>query len=142
MVKYMKKDIFFILLLSLISVVLIGCQSKDRNGFSEVNIMQVSISKSSGFGKVNSNFFIVYEDKETLDIFNNAISNAVKRDGIVDMAEPEFDLKVLYIDGNKQGYHLWVGEKGQKSTLMNVNDTHTIYAISEEITNQLVDTIK
>lgn len=124
------------------SVVLIGCQSKDSNEYSDVNISKVSVSKSSGFGKVNSDFFAVYEDKETLDIFNNAISNAVKRAGIVDIVEPEFDLEVIYTDGNKQGYHLWVGGKGQKSTLMNVNDTNTVYSISEEITNQLVDLVK
>ena len=138
----MKKSILFVLLLSLMPVVLIGCQSKESNGFSDVNITKVSISKSSGFGKVNSDFFTVYEDKETLDIFKNAISNAVKREGIVDMAEPEFDLEVIYTNGNKQDYHLWVGKKGQKSTLMDVNDTHTIYIISEEITNQLIDLVK
>ncbi len=124
------------------SVVLIGCQPKNSNEYSDINISKVSVSKSSGFGKVNSDFFAVYEDKETLDIFNNAISNAVKRAGIVDIVEPEFDLEVIYTDGNKQGYHLWVGGKGQKSTLINVYDTNTVYSISEEITNQLVDLVK
>ena len=138
----MKKISLFVLLLSFMSIVLIGCQSKNNNEYSDVNISKVSVSKSSGFGKVNSDFFAVYEDKETLDIFNNAISNAVKRAGIVDIVESEFDLEVIYTDGNKQGYHLWVGGKGQKSTLMNVYDTNTVYSISEEITNQLVDLVK
>lgn len=140
----MKKIILFVLSLSVMfmSIILIGCQSNDIKGLPDENISKVSISKSSGFGKVNSEFFTVYEDKETLDIFKNAISNAVKLEGIADMAEPEFDIKVVYTDGNKQGYHLWVGEKGQKSTLMNVNDTYTIYSISEEITNQLIDLVK
>jgi len=139
----MKKYILTVLLLSLMSVVLIGCQSKDSNESSDVNITKVSISKSSGFGKVNSDdFYTVYEDKETLDIFKNVITNAVKQEGIVDIAEPEFDVEVIYTDGNKHGYHLWVGEKGQKSTLMDVNDTHTIYLISEDLTNKLINLIK
>ena len=138
----MKKSILYVLLLSLMSVVLIGCQSKDSNGLSDGNITKVSISKSSDFGKVNSNFFTVYEDKETLDIFKNVISNAVKQDGIVDIAKAEFDVEVIYTDGNKQGYHLWVGEKGQKSTLMDVNDTNTIYLISEDLTNKFIDLMK
>ncbi len=138
----MKKIILFVLVLSFICSILIGCQSNDNRGFPNENISKVNISKSSGFGKVNFHFFKVYKNKETLDIFKNAISNAVKREGIADMAEPEFDLRVVYTDGNKQGYHLWVGEKGQKSTLMNVNDTHTTYSISEEITNQLIDLVK
>lgn len=107
----MKKIILFVLLLLFI---LVACQSNDKSRFSEVNISKVSISKSSGFGKVNANFFTVYKDKESLDIFNNAISTAVKREGIADMAEPEFDLKVSYTDGNKQGYHLWLGKKDKK----------------------------
>lgn len=138
----MKKIILFVLSLSVMSIILIGCQSSDSKGLPDENISKVSISKSNGFGKVNSEFFTVYEDKETLEIFKNAISNAVKLEGIADMAEPEFDIKVVYTDGNKQGYHLWVGEKGQKSTIMNVNDTHTIYSISEEITNKLIDLVK
>ncbi|MFJ7954528.1 hypothetical protein ACIQZG_23795 [Lysinibacillus sp. NPDC096418] len=138
----MKKIIFFVVSLSFMSVILFGCQSNDNNGHSDVNISKFSISKSSGFGKVNSDFFTVYKDKETLDIFKNAISNAVKREGIANMAEPKFDIKVIYTDGNKQGYHQWVGEKGQKSTLMNVNDTYTIYSISEEITNRLIGLVK
>ncbi|KOS67967.1 hypothetical protein AEA09_04955 [Lysinibacillus contaminans] len=138
----MKKIMLLVLTLSLISVFLMGCQSNDNNGFADEDLSKVSISKSSGFGKVNSDFYIVYEDKETLDIFKNAITNAVKLEGIADMEEPQFDLKVIYTDRNKQGYHLWVGEKGQKSTLMNVDDTHIRYSISEEITNQLIDLVK
>ncbi|MFJ7405236.1 MULTISPECIES: hypothetical protein [unclassified Lysinibacillus] len=133
----MKKFILCVLSLCILSVIVIACQSNES-----VNISKVSISKSSGFGKVNADFFTVYKDKDSLDIFNNAISTAVKREGIADMAEPEFDLKVSYIDGNKQGYHLWLGEKGQKSTIMKVNDTHFTYAISEEITEQLIDLLK
>ena len=133
----------FVLSMTLMAIVLIGCQSKNSNEYSDTNISKVSVSKSSGFGKVNSDdFFIVYEDKETLDIFDNAISNAIKREGKVDITEPEFDLQVIYTDGNKEIYYLWIGEKGQKSTLMNVNDTSTVYSISEEITNQLVDLVK
>ena len=138
----MKRNILFVLLLSLLSVILIGCQSNEHNGLPDGNLSKVSISKSSGFGKVNSDFFTVYEDKETLNIFKNAISNAVKSEGIADMAEPELDIEVIYTNGNKEDYHLWVGEKGQKSTLMNVYDTNTIYTISEEITNQLIDLVK
>lgn len=135
----MKKLILFVLFLLFI---LVACQTNDNKGFLDVNISKVNISKSNGFGKLNSDFFIVYQDKESLDIFNNAISTAVKREGVADMAEPEFDLKVSYTGGNKQGFHLWLGENGQKSTIMKVNDTHITYSISEEMTDQLIDLLK
>ena len=60
----MKKISLFVLLLSLLSIVLVGCQSKVSKEVSDVTIKKVSISKSSGFDKFNSDdFFAVYEDK-------------------------------------------------------------------------------
>lgn len=131
----------FLIVILTLSIILVACQT-NNNTIAEINISKVSISKSSGFGKVNTDFFIEYEDEESMEIFKNAIANAVKREGIADMVEPEFDWKVRYIDGQKQGYHLWLGEKGHKSTLMNVKDTYTAYSISEEITNQLLELLK
>jgi len=131
-----------ILWMTLISVILMGCQSNSGVSNIDAGISKVSISNPKDFGKVNSDFFVIYEDVETLEIFQNAILKAVKQEGVVNISEPEFDLKVIYKDGNEQEYHLWVGEKGQKSTLMNIDDTHTIYSISEELTNQLIDLVK
>ena len=127
------------LLTALISLILLGCQSDGKNGKTDVEISKVSISRSRGFGKVNSDFMTVYKNEEALTLFENVISNAVKEPGVVDMPKPEFDLQVIYTDGTSQGYHLWVGEKGQRSTLMNIDDTHAIYSISNEMTNQLID---
>jgi len=155
----MKKTFLLVLLVSILTIVLMGCQAKESNQStesnellevhtakksnrpeaSEVNLTKVSISNSSGFGRVNPKFFTVYEDEEVLNLFDNAISKAVRLGGIVDMIEPEYDLEIIYSDGSKDSYHLWLGEKG---TLMDVNDTHTIYSVSEEITTQLVDLIK
>ena len=137
----MKKIILFVISLAIMSSFLIGCQSNDNNELNIGDISKVSISKSSGFGKVNEDFFAIYEDDEALELFQNAITNAVKQDGMVDMVEPEYDLRI-YENGKTKGYHLWIGEKGHKSTIMKISDTHTIYSISEEITNQLTDLIK
>ncbi|NDI33626.1 hypothetical protein [Chengkuizengella sediminis] len=138
----MKKIILLALSMALISAILLGCQSNGNNGLADAEVSKVSISKSSGFGKVNPDFFTVYEDEETLKIFKNIILKAVKEAFKVYMVDPQFDLEFIFTDGTKQGYHLWVGEKGQKSTLMNIDDTSTIYSISEEMTNQLIDLIQ
>ena len=104
-------------------------------------ISKVSLSNSNTIGQINTDFFTVYEDEEVLETFQNIFTSAVKQEGIVDIAEPEFDLEVIYKEGNKQEYHLWLGEKDEQSTLMQVEDTHTIYTISEEATNQLIDLV-
>lgn len=139
----MRKIILLFLSLVLMSSILFGCQSQDKSKLlSDREIKQVSISKSSGFGKVNLDFFAVFEDEETLEIFTTVLSRAVRQEGIVDMVEPEFDLEVVYKNGDKEGFHLWIGQKGEKSTLMKVDNTHTIYTVSEELTNRLIDIIK
>lgn len=138
----MKKSILFVVCLTLLAVTLNACQLKETHKLPSASLKQVSISNSKDFGKVNTDFFKVYEDKETLDRIKKALSNAVKAEGVVDMAEPEFDLKVVDTAGNEQGYYLWVGKKGQVSTLMNVEDTHTIYTIPEELTSSFIDWVQ
>lgn len=138
----MRNCLFSILALTIFFIFLIGCQTSNKELLQDEDVSKVSISTSNGFGKVNADSPAVYEDQETLDLFKSVVTNAVKQDGIVDVAEPEFELNVIFADGNKENYYLWVGEKGQKSALMHVKNTHTIYALSEEITDQLVELLK
>ena len=137
----MKKFYWFIVSILLIPLILIGCQSTVDDETPNDEISKVSLSNSNTIGQINTDFFTVYEDEEVLETFQNIFTSAVKQEGIVDIAEPEFDLEVIYKEGNKQEYHLWLGEKDEQSTLMQVEDTHTIYTISEEATNQLIDLV-
>ncbi len=130
----MRKVLLIVLSLTLTLIALFGCSSQ-KDG----EITKVSVSKSSGFGAVNQDFFAVFEEKPTISIFESLITNAVKREGKVDIALSEFDFEVVYSSGKKQGFHLWLGKKGQKSTLMHVVDTSTIYTISEDMTDTLID---
>jgi len=139
----MRRAILFVFTFVFMSIIFLGCQSKINNELQlDGEITKVSISKSKGFGKINSDFFAVFNDEETLKTFRSLISSAVKEEGIVDMIEPEFDLEVIYENENLQQFHLWVGEKGQRSTLMKIDNTHTIYTVSEEMTNKLIDLVK
>ncbi|MFN7252479.1 MAG: hypothetical protein ACK4M9_17120 [Anaerobacillus sp.] len=139
----MKKIILFIFLTVFIPATLFGCQSESNSEFQASDILaKVSISRSTGFGKVNSDFFVVYKDDRTLEIFSTVFSTAVQEEGIVNIAEPEFDLEVIYEDGTKQELHLWVGTPGQRSTLMNISNTNTIYTVSKEMTAKLIDLVQ
>lgn len=119
--------------LALMFIVLFGCSSQSKD------ITKVSVSQSTGFGAINQDFFDVFEGKPTIaiQIFETAIISAVKQDGIVNMASPEYDLKVEYSDGSTQGFHLWLGEEGQNSTLMYIEDSHTIYSTPSDMTSKL-----
>jgi len=119
-------------LVSLLAIVLLGCNEK-----SDDDLVKVNISIGAEFNKVNTDFFKEYTDEESLTLFQQAIATAVKNEGIVNMATPEYDVQIVDTAGNKYGYHLWLGDKGQNSSLMHVKDTHTIYTISEEFTEKL-----
>ena len=75
-------------------------------------------------------------------MFQKAFAKAVKQEGIVDIEEPEFDLEVKDKEGNKQEYHLWIGEKDETSTLMKAEDTNTIYSVLAKETNELIDLVE
>lgn len=73
---------------------------------------------------------------------DTSISTSVKRDGIADILGPELDVNITFTDGSKEGYHLWVEEKGQQSTLGNVRDSNTVYTVPEEVTDRFVELLK
>ena len=135
----MKKILLMALFFISVPIVLMGCQTDDSDSD---DIVKVSVSESREIGKINTDFFGVYEDEETVDMFEELFEDAVKQDGIVDIVSPEFDIEAELENGNKQQLHLWVGEAGQRSTLMYVEDTNTIYRTSAEHTDWLIGLLK
>ena len=135
----MKKILLMALFFISVAIVLMGCQTNDSDSD---DIVKVSVSESREIGKINTDFFGVYEDEETVDMFEELFEDAVKQDGIVDIVSPEFDIEAELENGNKQQLHLWVGEAGQRSTLMYVEDTNTIYRTSAEHTDWLIGLLK
>lgn len=152
----MRKIMFLVLSLAFLSVVLLGCQSENSttidtddnnpeeqsrdNDKLKVNgeITKFSISNSKG----NSGSATILEDDDSIETIESIISNAVKEDGIVDMANPEFYMNLIYDNEKEQGFHLWIGKNGEKSTLMKTDDTHTIFTVGEAMTNKLIELIK
>ena len=135
----MKKILLMALFFISVPIVLMGCQTNDSDSD---DIVKVSVSESREIGKINTDFFGVYEDEETVDMFEELFEDAVKQDGIVDIVSPEYDIEAELENGNKQQLQLWVGEAGQRSTLMYVEDTNTIYRTSAEHTDWLIGLLK
>ncbi|NBI31131.1 hypothetical protein [Chengkuizengella marina] len=119
---------FFITLVFI--VLLIGCSEQGQ-------ISEVHISKSLGFGMFNTENSQIYSERETVELFEKVISLAEKEPGIVNMASPEFNMKMVYTDSESQGYYLWLGSEGKRSTLMKIEETYTIYTIPENISKDL-----
>lgn len=129
----MKKTFIVTLFLML---VLIGCSSQESSPAVEKQISKISISDATGF-EFNTDFILLFEDKESIDIFDNAISTAEKQPGMVDIVEPDFSLEVAFTDGSEDRYFLWLDETLNGAIIMNIYDTHTIYTVSDDIATQL-----
>jgi hypothetical protein len=140
-----------LLTLSILTVVLFGCKSNEDTVKKATTNIKLQSEKSSklkleseiakiyvlkSIGGTGTKFF---EDDKTIETFKNVISSAEKSEGIVNMSSPEFFLDVNYVNGNGKLFYLRLGEKGQRSSLMDHNDTHTIYTVSEEMTAKLID---
>ncbi|MGO1369204.1 hypothetical protein [Senegalia sp. (in: firmicutes)] len=141
----MKRIIALILILA--SMSLLGCnqQLNEKDNLKlelDGKIKEISIFKSNGFDKSNSDLIINITNEETIDKLKNIITSATKLDGIVDIREPDFNLDVIYKDNSKEKLYLWIEENGGKGSLMKSDDTNTLYNISEEMNYKFIDFIE
>ncbi|MFJ7747092.1 hypothetical protein [Peribacillus sp. NPDC097295] len=148
----MKKTILLAVFLISTSAILFACQSNENTNELSANpttksendnklsittdFKSISISKTKGSNE------ITFDDKETLKAFQDIFSSAVREPGIVDMAAPEFYMNVVYDKDNQKSLYLWIGEKGQRSTFMKTEDTNTIYSVTNDITDKLIELVE
>lgn len=115
-----------------------GCQymQTETMVLLDEKISEVRVSKSNGFGEMNEDYIRSFKDSKSLNIFEKAITTAVRMPGDVDMPKPEYDIIVEYEKGlPPHGIHLWLGE--EKSTLMYVADDTVVYLTSPEMTSKI-----
>ena len=79
------------------------------------------------------------QDEESLQGITKIITSAVRIPGIVNIATPEFRLVITLENEEMQLFNIWVGDKkGEESVIMNIDETHTIYGISQEMENAII----
>lgn len=85
---------------------------------------------------------ISYKDKNQLELqtFANAIMKAKKVQGIVDVAKPDYLLTITFEDKTTSNYYLWIST--DNGSIMNKEDTHTIYTLPSNIIKELNKYIK
>ncbi|MFE8698760.1 hypothetical protein ACFYKT_20965 [Cytobacillus sp. FJAT-53684] len=133
------KVIFSILTILFVAIALIGCQLQQGETMVllDEKISEIKISESNGTGEMNEEIILSIKDKESLDVFEKAITTAVKRPGKVDISKPDYDVMVEYEGGlPTHGIHLWLGKENQKSTFMYITDD-SIYLTSPQMTKKL-----
>ncbi|MFE0507861.1 hypothetical protein ACWF7H_29505 [Peribacillus butanolivorans] len=138
------------ILIICMSLILFGCQSQENSSNEKAkdpasstkkhktliineDITRIEVSKSKGVNK------IIFEDQESIQIFYDVISKAVREDGIVNMTDPDYYVMILYANNEQQNINVWVGESENKSTLMEADNTHTIYTVEEDFLSKLLE---
>lgn len=166
----MKKQTWLVLSITFITIVLLGCKTgeetirdsgksvnaKQTGLFSNSDLSEVIMDKQSevseklqldgeiikvSFSNLKENDKMTFEDKKSIEIFNAVFTSAVKVNGIVNITTPEIKIDLVFANENMQSFYLWIGQIGEKSTLMKTDDTHTIYTVSEEMTDKLNELI-
>ncbi|MBC5636536.1 hypothetical protein H8S33_06830 [Ornithinibacillus sp. BX22] len=147
------KKIILLLGFPVLSSILSGCQT-ENNSANQAEIINTVIQHKDvsplilnsdiatiSFSKAKNASPIVLEEAEKLEKLKQIISGAKKEKAIVNMANPNYYIEVIDTSNNKQHFHLWIGKEGQQSSLMNTDDTHTIYTVSEEMMDTVMELI-
>ncbi|CEG26274.1 hypothetical protein [Bacillus sp. B-jedd] len=80
------------------------------------------------------------EDVDALKTFVNSIEQAEKVNGFVDVTAPDYMLTITFTDETIAKYMLWLGVNG--GSLMNENNTHTIYSLPSRFISDLNKYVK
>ena len=114
----MKKWIVKFFVLFVFILVLVGCNQ------SQENIEKVNVYEMKSFSAIEEDSSTTFTDSKVVKDFIKAFNNAKREPGIVNMADPEYKVEL-----GDESYFLWVSE--EYGTIMNLNDTNTIYTLSK-----------
>ncbi|BAC12280.1 hypothetical protein [Oceanobacillus iheyensis HTE831] len=131
--SYVFMSLLFIMLLT-------GC-SFFGNGLIKGEVQTIRIAESNGFAsEISNDFFNEIKDEEEIKQFKHAINSAVKQPGVVDMIDPVYDVELIINDEASQELYLWLYESS--GSVMTVEDTNTVYSISEKEAEKLYNIVR
>lgn len=91
---------------------------------------KVTVVEMESFSKEKQDTKMTFTEQSTIDDFTKAINEAQKRDGIADVAAPDYKIKV-----GTDAYFLWLSE--DSGMIMYTNDKDTRYKLTDESTAKL-----
>ena len=92
--------------------------------------LEVPIVEVQRLHRLDGESPVVFRDSIDIKLFNEAVKTAVKEPGLANMSDPMYKVTV-----GDDSYFLWL-INGQ-GTIMNAQDTHTIYSLQEHSTKAL-----
>lgn len=160
----MNKKASLLLTSVCLTSILIGCQLKDEtqkesaketevasatdsdadaNGSSEEEANHLKIEGSIEKMSISKDGDVtILDDAESIETLSSVIESARREEGIVNMSNTTHYVDVFYTDKEKQRFHFWLGEAGERSAVMRADDTHSIYTVSAAITEKIIKLIQ
>lgn len=102
---------------------------------AEEVIDQVVINEMESFSVVKVDSEKTLTNQEDIKTVQDSLLNAHKEPGLADMSDPHYKLLV-----GANSYYLWIHESS--GTIMNREDTHVIYSLSEEAAQDVYKLLK
>ena len=95
-------------------------------------VEKVEVYEMAGFSENRQGTLRTFRESESVHGFVNAFTKANKEPGIVDVIDPHYQVE---FDG--ESYFLWIDE--DHGTIMDTNDTHTIYTLSKKSAKKIYE---
>ncbi|SDJ97243.1 hypothetical protein [Sediminibacillus albus] len=130
-----------LLLLAVCSATLTACQSQSENMPLLDNVSSISVSESKGYGGLNENYFVTFNEPEVIWRFKNIIKEAEPTKKDITNETPNYDILVRYQNGDTHGLHLLLGDEGEDSIFMYIGKEKNAYFVSPEDTGKLAKLI-
>lgn len=122
-----------------LAVLLSACQqqeSAENQLVKQDDLIRMSFSEQSGERREN------FEQRETLRTLDEIFSSATEIKGFPMLSDPEYYVDAVYQNTEQTRYHLWIGDKGQESTIRNEGENDTLYRISPKGTDRLIHLVE
>ncbi|TMW71199.1 hypothetical protein [Alteribacter natronophilus] len=134
----MIKQIAFTGFVSMYLLVISSCSTGDFN-YKADDVDRIHVSEFERFGSIDGEDPLTITQEDELNIILTAINSSQRIDGSVDMAEGDYDFEIILHDESPHGFHFWLPAENTTGTIMNVNDTETIYDLTEESSRELTE---
>ncbi|WP_226666383.1 hypothetical protein [Metabacillus litoralis] len=140
--KFRGMILFLFIIMS--GILLAGCLNDqgERMVLLDEKITKIVLSKSLGVGEMNQDELMNFEDSESIKVFERAIKTATRQKTSGKLSNPDYDIQVRYAEGlPTHAIHLWIGEEGDKSTLMYMVEKDGPYLTSIKMSTKLREII-
>jgi len=113
-----------------------GCSKNQDHFLIRVGVKEVeedALEEVIIYHMKNGSEKVIFKEKKAIRNIEEAVKSAERQPGIVDMTDPQYKIVL-----GEEIYYLWLTRSdGTVGTIMDAEDTHTIFLLSEQSTTQL-----